>query len=629
MPATKIINVSKTDEFEEVFDLFKGTDAEEVIFIFPKGSRFTKQEQYFEAIKREAESSGKQVSVMTSDPLIVQFASKCGFEVLGEKSSRTKESEITPQAISQPSPPSEVFGEEFEEEFKKLPAYDSEEPDEPLEPVFSQPEPEADFPTPLGGEAVVEEMLEEKPEGVLAAAISNDSDKTSEGRVIKDILPGGADHRLKIKEERERSFEVNIKSQIGQPGNRGVDIEKIWAGEVKWKKQPNLLANFNPLKKIKSKRFLGRLPLFLVLGALLTLALVLYITLGSARVVIHPRKQKMDFQIKIAASSTITNVNFELNQIPGQRFREQKEESGTFQATGQKDVVQKATGKITIFNKGFTAQRLVATTRFKSSNGLIFRIPQTITVPPAVKTGSEIIPGSIESVVYADRPGAEYNIAPTQFTIPGLEGTPKFNDFYAVSKEPMTGGIIGPAKVITEEDFAKAQEVLTTKLKEEIYRSLKDQAGELKILDTLGIKLEAPVTSAKVGIAAGSFQMSMKGSADIIAFRESDVIELVKNFVSQKNNLELLAKDLDIKYANPLPNDDNTALSFDVQVSGWAAAKIDKDAIQKDIAGMGGDAIRSYIQGIKEIESARIILSPFWVRSVPKDLKKIKVDIQN
>jgi hypothetical protein len=629
MPATKIINVSKTDEFEEVFDLFKGTDAEEVIFIFPKGSRFTKQEQYFEAIKREAESSGKQVSVMTSDPLIVQFASKCGFEVLGEKSSRTKESEIAPQAISQPSPPSEVFGEEFEEEFEKLPAYDSEEPDEPLEPVFSQPEPEADFPTPLGGEAVVEEMLEEKPEGVLAAAISNDSDRASEGRVIKDILPGGADHRLKIKEERERSFEVNIKSQIGQPGNRGVDIEKIWAGEVKWKKQPNLLANFNPLKKIKSKRFLGRLPLFLVLGALLTLALVLYITLGSARVVIHPRKQKMDFQIKIAASSTITNVNFDLNQIPGQRFREQKEESGTFQATGQKDVVQKATGKITIFNKGFTAQRLVATTRFKSSSGLIFRIPQTITVPPAVKTGSEIIPGSIESVVYADRPGAEYNIAPTQFTIPGLEGTPKFNDFYAVSKEPMTGGIIGPAKVITEEDFAKAQEVLTAKLKEEIYRSLKDQAGELKILDTPGIKLEAPVTSAKVGIAADSFQMSMKGSADIIAFRESDVIELVKNFVSQKNNLELLAKDLDIKYANPLPNDDNTALSFDVQVSGWAAAKIDKDAIQKDIAGMGGDAIRSYIQGIKEIESARIILSPFWVRSVPKDLKKIKVDIQN
>ena len=629
MSATKIINVSKTDEFEEVFDLFKGTDAEEVIFIFPKGSRFTKQEQYFEAIKREAESSGKQVSVMTSDPLIVQFASKCGFEVLGEKSSRTKESEIAPQAISQPSPPSEVFGEEFEEEFEKLPPYDSEEPSEPLGPVFSQPEPEADFPTPLGGEAVVEEMLEEKPEGVLAAAISNDSDRASEGRVIKDILPGGADHRLKIKEERERSFEVNIKSQIGQPGNRGVDIEKIWAGEVKWKKQPNLLANFNPLKKIKSKRFLGRLPLFLVLGALLTLALVLYITLGSARVVIHPRKQKMDFQIKIAASSTITNVNFDLNQIPGQRFREQKEESGTFQATGQKDVVQKATGKITIFNKGFTAQRLVATTRFKSSNGLIFRIPQTITVPPAVKTGSEIIPGSIESVVYADRPGAEYNIAPTQFTIPGLEGTPKFNDFYAVSKEPMTGGIIGPAKVITEEDFAKAQEVLTAKFKEEIYRSLKDQAGELKILDTLGIKLEAPVTSAKVGIAADSFQMSMKGSADIIAFRESDVIELVKNFVSQKNNLELLAKDLDIKYANPLPNDDNTALSFDVQVSGWAAAKIDKDAIQKDIAGMGGDAIRSYIQGIKEIESARIILSPFWVRSVPKDLKKIKVDIQN
>jgi hypothetical protein len=123
--------------------------------------------------------------------------------------------------------------------------------------------------------------------------------------------------------------------------------------------------------------------------------------------------------------------------------------------------------------------------------------------------------------------------------------------------------------------------------------------------------------------------MSVKGSANIIAFRESDVIELVKSFVSEKDNLELLTKDLNIGYVNPVLNTDNNSLSFDVQVNGWAAAKLDKDAIRRDLAGMGGDAIRSYIQGVKEIESAQIILSPFWVRSVPKDLRKIKIDIQN
>ena len=128
-----------------------------------------------------------------------------------------------------------------------------------------------------------------------------------------------------------------------------------------------------------------------------------------------------------------------------------------------------------------------------------------------MKTGATVTPGSIISVVYADRPGAEYNIGPTQFTIPGFEGTPKFNDFYATSGKPMTGGIIGPAKVVTEKDFTKAQEELTAKVKDEILKSLKDRGGELKILDAIAIKLDAPEVNAKVGEAAENLQMSHSG----------------------------------------------------------------------------------------------------------------------
>lgn len=604
MPATKIINVSKSDYFEDVFDLFKNADAEEVIFIFPKGSRFIKQERYFEAIKEEADLLGKKVSIMTADLVINQFASKYGFEILGAKSLKRREQEVIPAP------------EVFEEQSGELPAYAGGESFEPASP-------EADFSLSAGGEA------EEDPEIILTAAgINDEPEEAGRGRMIKDILPGGADHRLKIKEEKERAFEVDIKSRVERMKGREADIEKIWAGEEGRRKQPNFLVNANPVRKLKPPRFLRRMPLLLTLGATLVLVLILYATLGSARIIIHPQKQKLDFKLKVSASSGVTAVNFDFNQIPGQRFRDQKEESGTFPATGQKDVVQKASGRITIFNKTLATQRLVATTRFKSPDGLIFRIPQTITVPSAVKTGLEVTPGSIESIVYADRPGAEYNIAPARFTIPGFEGTSKFDDFYAVSKEPMTGGIIGPAKVITEEDFAGAQEALATKVRDGISRSLKGQSGELKILDAVAIKLEAPKTNAKVGDAAENLQMSIKGSADTIAFRESDVIELIRNFVSKKDGLELLTKDLNISYINPLAGADNTILSFDVQVGGWAAARLDKDAIQKDVAGMGGDAIRSYIGSIKEIESARVILSPFWVRSVPNDLGRIKIDIQ-
>ena len=619
MPATKIINVSKSDDFEEVFDLFKNADVEDVILIFPKGSRFAKQEQYFEAIREEADSSGKSVSIMSADPMVAQFASKYGFDVLEKRSPHT-------QGLNVGASPAEPKRQQpiIDEEPEILAPSPETAHSELVEPNYSVlATPVADFPE--------SEFADLEPEAVLiATADKNEQEEPGAGRTIKDILPARFDRSLKIKEERERTFDIDIQRRAEQEEMQRGDIAKIWAGEksrlAKRVEDPRFLFEKSGQKKAG---FFRRAPLILAIGAVLVLVFILYLTLGSARIIISPAKQKLDFKLTISASSTATVVNFNFNQIPGQQFREQKKETDTFSVTGQKDVIQKAGGMITIFNKGITAQRLVATTRFKSPDGLIFRIPQTINVPAGVKTGAVVTPGSVMSAVYADRPGAEYNIGPTQFTIPGFEGTPKFNDFYATSDKPMAGGIIGPAKVVTEKDFTTAQEELASKIKSEILKSLKGRGGELKILDAIAIKLDTPEINAKVGEAAENLKMSIQGSADTIAFRESDVIELIKNFVSQKNSMELLLKNLAISYINLQPGTDKTSLSFDAQVSGWAAAKVDTDTIKNDVRGMSEDSIRSYLKGVKEIESTRILLSPFWVRSIPKDAGKIKIDIQN
>jgi hypothetical protein len=621
MPATKIINVSKGDDFEDVFDLFKNTDAEDVILIFPKGSRFVKQERYFEAIKEEADSSGKSVSVMSADPAVIEFASRYGFDVLEKRGPARSE----PAESAEPKKQQPIADEEPEVPAPlPEPARGELARTEPVEGAESETDysvlatPVASFPE--------NKFADEEPEAVLtAAADENEQEEPGVGRTIRDILPTRPDRSLKIKEERERTFDIDIQRRAEQEEMQRGDIAKIWAGE-KQRKDTDFLSG--QTGKRLSRGFFRRVPFILAIGAILVLVFILYLTLGSARIIISPVKQKLDnLKLKVSASSTATAVNFNFNQIPGQQFREQKKETGTFPVTGQKDVVQKAGGTITIFNKGATAQRLVATTRFKSPDGLIFRIPQTINVPAGVKTGATITPGSIVSAVYADRPGAEYNIGPTQFTIPGFEGTPKFNDFYATSDKPMTGGIVGPAKVVTEKDFTTAQEELAAKVRDEILKSLKDRGGELKILDAVAIKLDAPEVNAKVGEAAEELEMSLQGSADTIAFRESDVIELIKNFVSQKNDMELLLKDLAISYVNPQPGADKTLLSFDAQINGLAAAKLDTEAIKSDVRGMSEDSIRSYLKGIKEIESARIMLSPFWVRSIPKNAGKIKIDL--
>ncbi|MEK7151196.1 MAG: hypothetical protein AAB784_00575 [Patescibacteria group bacterium] len=575
MGLTKIIHVLKNDNFGDVFDSFKNVDANEVILILPNNSKIARQSQNFVTIKNEADATSKRVSIMTTDPVVIQLAMQSNIEVL--QAHEPKRSQTTASRVS-------------------------------VEPVIASEDVELE-----------QEDREAEYEDNLVAKLAV-AKVTDQVRTIKDIIGPNkkVEHSIRINEEKTSPFNVEISKNTSEEKTRMGEIEKVWTSKE----------SDRSIKKVKTSKIFRRIPIFFVAGTLVVLLLILYVTLGSAKIIIRPQKQPLNFQIKASASTAITELNLNFNRLPGQRFSYKDQESSTFPVTGQKEVVQKASGKITIYNKSLTPQRLVATTRFESSSGLIFRIPQTIEIPAATGVDANLKEGSLESIIFADKAGGEYNIEPTTFTIPGFKGTPKQDQFYAKSTRSTTGGIIGPSKVVTEEDFIKAQEAVTAKLKEKIIRLLKNEAGELKILDSLKIKMESPVSNAKVGEAAENLQITIAGSASTLAFRDSDIIELIKNYIAQKGDLELLEKNLVINYLNPENSSDGLMMTFDIQVTGQSTNKIDEAKIRKEIAGLKEDEMRTYFTKIKEIESTRIILGPFWVKRIPKDLDKIKLIIE-
>jgi hypothetical protein len=90
MANTKIINVQKGDSFDEVFDAFKNTSAEDVIFIFPKGSRVAKKEKHFELLSAQAQKFDKTVSIMSADSVVVSLAAAHGLQILGDNKPKPK-----------------------------------------------------------------------------------------------------------------------------------------------------------------------------------------------------------------------------------------------------------------------------------------------------------------------------------------------------------------------------------------------------------------------------------------------------------------------------------------------------------------------------------------------------------
>ena len=84
MGSTKIINVLKDDQFEDILDAFQKAEAEEMIFIFPKNTKVGKKEAQFASLAKEAKNSQKQVTIMTADQNIERYADKYGFRFLAQ-----------------------------------------------------------------------------------------------------------------------------------------------------------------------------------------------------------------------------------------------------------------------------------------------------------------------------------------------------------------------------------------------------------------------------------------------------------------------------------------------------------------------------------------------------------------
>lgn len=89
----------------------------------------------------------------------------------------------------------------------------------------------------------------------------------------------------------------------------------------------------------------------------------------------------------------------------------------------------RARGFITIFSNWNSAQKLIATTRFISTGGLIFRIDEDVSVPAL---------GQITVSVTADAVGSKYKIGPSVFSIPGFAGTDRYTAIWGESYQSMT-----------------------------------------------------------------------------------------------------------------------------------------------------------------------------------------------
>jgi hypothetical protein len=323
--------------------------------------------------------------------------------------------------------------------------------------------------------------------------------------------------------------------------------------------------------------------------------------------------------------SSVDSVNA---AIPSQIFSQKETLQLSFPASGKKYVEQKAKGKIIVYNAySSDPQPLVATTRFITPDGKIFRLSKGITVPAAKIVEGKIIPSTIEAAVVADKAGAEYNVGPVSyFSIPGFKGTPKYQAFYGESKEPMTGGFIGEIAFPTNDDLKKAKSEISASLENSLKEKLLSQMPpEFKILEgALSFNLDNQEVITEID-NSGKFSVSSDATMKIIAFRESDLLAMLEEKIKKDKGDEQELKRYDLEYGVARADFGVGRLSFPIKFSGTLAKRIDAEALREQVRGKSEKSLRALIYGLPDLQSAVISLWPFWVKSVPQNDSKITI----
>lgn len=362
-------------------------------------------------------------------------------------------------------------------------------------------------------------------------------------------------------------------------------------------------------------------------------ALVLFFALNliisvfaSASVRFTPKQEfvNIDLNLKAKRGSQNGDVSFEIVKI-------EHEEGEFINSTGTKDVSKKASGEIVIYNAfSSSRQTLVKNTRFETPDGKIYRIDRQVSVPGTEVKEGKIVPGSLEVTVYADKPGEEYNIGLTDFTIPGFKGSQRYEKFYARSKTEITGGFVGTLPIFSEEDAENARLRLRENIKDYFAENVSKQRPEGYLLYDNGLIIDFydSEENPEEDIEGGSFYFNQKGVAIGILIEEDKLSEeIVRRYLNDDIASGVRVaniKGLDFKITEK--DSEYSSITFNLKGRAHLVWKVDTGALALDFAEAEDRNYGAIFKRYPAIEEAEIVFKPPWWRKIPLKPSKIRFE---
>lgn len=373
-----------------------------------------------------------------------------------------------------------------------------------------------------------------------------------------------------------------------------------------------------------------RKKLFLIIGGgvgLVALLIWMFVFAPAATVIITARTSPQPVSTAVTLGGTAA-TNHEKGIISSITQQEKKDIVIEFEATGQQDVGEKATGSMQLTRTSVSSMPISIPSGTKFTSGaLVFLSTEAATLGGTSIGPGGIVQDSVTVGVQALNPGENYNVSARSYSA-SVGGFSSYGT-------AMKGGTSRMARVVSEDDIERARGQLlgesTDSYKDALTKKLTN--GEKVVDGSFVVERGKEVILPELGKEAkdGKATLTVPTTFSIQAVPRAELETFLKRSIEanmdDKQSLRVFDTGADKATIGNFRQNDGATLAT-INATGRVGPKIDEAAIKEQAKGKIYGEIQSTLQAQSGISSVDVNFSYFWVRTVPNDANRITVEFR-
>lgn len=372
--------------------------------------------------------------------------------------------------------------------------------------------------------------------------------------------------------------------------------------------------------------------------SLMVVSLIIFVVLPKATVAVYPKTEPITRDWEIHAVSDQKSIDSTSLSIPAKKVDEVVDVQDKFQSMGKKEVGNKASGFVRIYNFTKLPINLKANTTVLSIGNKNYLLKEDVLgIKPTTYKNiaeKEVDESSLSApvAVIASIGGEGSNVpAGTRIEISNQVFGSKPQLLFAKSDSAITGGTSRFLSIVNESDIASAQNVLSDKILVQVRDKLKNDGyvipNKAFTLQSLGFS-----TDKAIGTESPSFTGSLKVRITGLAFKNVELNSLIEQRVNQTlaggKSLHVDADDIVNFDVKSIDMSSGTAV-ITVHFEGKAIPTINVADMADLLVGKSKDQVNEILRSRSEIEKIEIVLAPTWQKRFPLFSSKIHIQLEN